>query len=501
MSPTSPAPVPLLDPDGIDRLREALQRSEYTPERFNTVNPATAGTGSPGLLQQLSGGDRFGTLVRLFVMGRTEPMSQVAGALDPLPLSQAYAAGLLEHHGDGVRALVNLHPYGDGDAWWWVLSDMSVNVRPGKIRPDHVLGVGNAAMTLAQAAVPVTGATALDIGTGCGVQALHLSRRAQSVTASDTNPRALQFAATTAALNGMGWELVAGDLAAPVAGRRFDLVVSNPPFVVGPPIPARYSYRDSGREGDLLTHELIAAAPKLLNEGGWMQFLANWLHIAGEDPSDRVQSWLSGTGLDAWIIQREAVDPAAYVRQWLRDAGELSDLDTERGIQWLDWFAGKRVDAIGFGIVTLHRSDRADPLVRVEDVPQELERPLGPHVLSWFQRQDWLQRHPRAALLAAHYTTPDSLRLHTEMLRGSEGWDIQRELLTLTSGMRWLHEVEAPVATLIGGCNGSVPMRDQLAILAAAYGAEEDDLAVAFEPMIRFLVERGFILPVDLVGT
>lgn len=497
MSPTSPAVTPLLDPDGIDRLREALQRSEYTPERFSTVDPSVSGTGSPGLLQQLAGGGRFGTLVRLFVMGRTEPMSQVAAAFDPLPLSHAYAAGLVEHHGDGVRALVNLHPYGDGDAWWWVLSDMSVNVRPAPIRPDHVLGVGNAAMTLAQAAVPVTGTTALDIGTGCGVQALHLSRRAQSVTATDTNPRALRFAATTAALNGVDWELVAGDLAAPVAGRRFDLIVSNPPFVVGPPVPARYSYRDSGREGDLLTQELLTAAPKLLNEGGWMQFLANWLHVAGEDVTERILSWVAGTGLDTWVIQREAVDPATYVRQWLRDAGELSDLDSTRGIEWLDWFAGKRVDAVGFGIVTLHRSDRADPIVRIEDVPQELERPLGPHVLSWFQRQDWLQHQSRAALLAARYTTPNALRLHTEMTRGASGWDVQRELLALESGMRWYHEVEAPVATLIGGCDGSVPVRDQIAILAAAHGEDEDELAVDFEPMIRFLVERGFILPVD----
>lgn len=501
MSPTSPAPMPLLDADGIDRLREALQRCEYTPRRFSSVDTTVSGTGSPGLFQQLAGGGRFGTLVRLFVMGRTEPASQVAEALDPLPLSYAYAAGLVEHHGDGVRAVVNLHPYGDGDAWWWVVSDMSVNVRPGKIRPDHVLGVGSAAMTLAQAAVPVEAPTALDIGTGCGIQALHLSRRAQSVTGTDTNPRALQFAATTAALNGLDWELVAGDLAAPVAGRRFDLVVSNPPFVVGPPVPARYSYRDSGREGDLMSHELMAAAPKLLNEGGWMQFLANWLHIAGEDPVERVLSWLSGTGLDAWIIQREAVDPATYVRQWLRDSGELSDLDSARGVEWLDWFAGKRVDAVGFGIVTLHRSDRADPIVRVEDVPQELERPLGPHIFSWFQRQEWLRHHPRSALLDARYTTPDALRLHSEMIRGADGWDIQRELLSLGSGMRWLHEVEAPVATLVGGCDGSVRIRDQIAILAAAYGEDEDDLANAFEPMIRFLVERGFILPVDVTGS
>ena len=166
--------------------------------------------------------------------------------------------------------------------------------------------------------------TALDLGTGCGVQALHLSTHARSVTATDLSERALRFAATTAALNGLDWELLRGDLVAPVAGRRFDLVVSNPPFVVGPGTTT-HVYRDSGRVGDAICAELAAAAPGLLTEGGTMQFLANWVHVAGEDWEERVAGWFAGTGLDAWVIQREVADPMAYVDLWLADAGEAAD--------------------------------------------------------------------------------------------------------------------------------------------------------------------------------
>ncbi len=74
---------------------------------------------------------------------------------------------------------------------------------------------------------------ALDVGTGCGVQALHLSEHSAAVTATDLSDRALRMAATTAALNGRRWELLQGSLLEPVGQRRFDLIVSNPPFIVG----------------------------------------------------------------------------------------------------------------------------------------------------------------------------------------------------------------------------------------------------------------------------
>ena len=56
-------------------------------------------------------------------------------------------------------------------------------------------------------------------------------------------------------------------------------------------------YRDSGRPGDAICAELVAAAPKLLTDGGWLQLLANWVHVEGEDWEERVAGWFAGTGL------------------------------------------------------------------------------------------------------------------------------------------------------------------------------------------------------------
>src|SRR5690606_20625107 len=201
-------------------------------------------------------------------------------------------------------------PYGED---WWVVADVPASARPGQVLPaDHVLGVGGASTTLAGATVRRPVETALDLGTGCGVQALHLATHARSVTATDVSSRALRFAATTAALSGQSWELLQGDLGAPVAGRRFDLVVSNPPFVVGPG-STTHTYRDSGRAGDAVSAELAALTPQLLTEGGMLQYLANWAHVAGEDWRERVAGWFAGTGCDVWVIQREVTDPLSYV--------------------------------------------------------------------------------------------------------------------------------------------------------------------------------------------
>ena len=490
--------TPLLDDAGTDRLRTALAAAAYTPAGVYALlgdagTAALARSELPTVRHLTSGDDPLATLVRLFVAGGDAPEPPVRAALAPLDLADAYAAGLLERTGDRVRAGLDLRPYADDTGAWLVLSDIGSDVRPGPLRPDHVLGIGGASVTLARSTVRPPVATALDLGTGCGVQALHLSRHARSVTGTDVNPRALRLAATTAALNGLTWELLAGDLTAPVAGRRFDLVVSNPPFVVGPG-RATHTYRDSGRPGDAVGAELVAAAPKLLTDGGWLQLLANWVHVEDESWEERVAGWIAGTGCDAWVLQRELADPAQYVALWLRDSGELAGPDAEaRAAEWLSWFAAQRIEAVGFGLITLWAGGAADPVVHVEEARQALDQPIGPHVQAWFSRQDWLRGHE---LLDARLVTADALRLQQSASRGADGWGVDTQVLALDGGLRWAQEVDPLTVALVGGCDGSVRLGEQLALLAAAHEAEPAALAAAALPLVAHLVERGMLLPV-----
>lgn len=484
--------TPLLGQAGVDRLRAALAAADYTASGIERLlgesGSAALGRGDLLTVRHLAAGDDpLATLVRLFVAGG-EASEKAAGAA--LPLADAYAAGLLERDGDTVCAGLDLRPYGD----WWVVSDLGSDVRPGPLRPDHVLGIGGASVTLAQSTVRPQVVTALDLGTGCGVQALHLSQHAGAVTGTDLSPRALRMAATTAALNGLSWELLLGDLAAPVSGRRFDLVVSNPPFVVGPG-RTTHTYRDSGRPGDGVSAEVVAAAPKLLNDGGWMQLLANWVHVEGEEWDERVAGWIAGTGCDGWVLQRELADPAQYVALWLRDSGELAGAAAAaRTAEWLAWFAEQRIEAVGFGLITLRASGAESPVIHVEEARQALDQPIGPHVEAWFSRQDWLRG---ADLVQARLVTAPELRLQQSASRGEDGWDVGAQIFALDGGMRWAQEVDPLTVALVGGCDGTVRLGDQLAVLAAAHDASPEALAAAALPLVTHLVERGFLLPGD----
>jgi methylase of polypeptide subunit release factors len=499
----------LLSPTGVDQLREALTAAGYTSAGIAArIGPQASAAAARGdvraALRATTGGDPLATLVRIFVCGQVEPAAAVAAALAPLPLAEALAAGLVEPYAGGLRQGVDVEAYGED---WWVVSDVTAASRPDQpLRPDHVLGIGGASTTLAGATIrrrpmkPVgigpsqrsSVASALDLGTGCGVQALHLSTHAGSVTATDVSPRALRFAATTAALSGQRWELLGGDLTGPVSGRRFDLVVSNPPFVVGEG-PVRYAYRDSGRAGDALAAELAAAAPGLLTEGGVMQYLANWAHVTGEDWGDRVAGWLTGTGLDAWVIQREVADPVTYVNMWLSDANEPG----ERAAGWLDWFDAQKIEAVGFGLVTLRRSGHDDPVVRIEDLRQQVEPPFGEQIAGWFDRQDWLRGVDLDGLLAARYRAAGGLQLRQEATMGPEGWAVDRQVLAMPHGLRWVEEIDQLTLALVGGADGRVRLRDQLTLLATAHEVAESELVEAAVPVVAHLVERGMLVPCE----
>jgi len=79
--------------------------------------------------------------------------------------------------------------------------------------------------------------SALDMGTGSGVGAIFAAKLGYRVTAVDINPEAVRCARINALLNHRERQIQVfeGDLFAPVAGEKFDLILFNPPFFRGTP--------------------------------------------------------------------------------------------------------------------------------------------------------------------------------------------------------------------------------------------------------------------------
>ena len=314
---------------------------------------------------------KVAVLTALFMLG--EPVSAVAleTALPRTGVAGALSIGLVvptqtassEQH---YAPAVDLRPHEAEDAHgsvrWWVASDLGELVTGQALAPDHVLGIGRAGLTLAVLTPRKPVETALDLGVGCGIQTLYLLRHVRQVVATDISTRALEFTAFNVALAGVDStrvQLRQGNLLEPVAGQRFDLIVSNPPFVITPPSVRQaglplMEYRDAG--GPILP-ALVRGLEDHLNPDGVAVMLGNWEHREGTSWRTSVNQWI-GKSLDAWIIQREVQDPVEYAAMWLRDGGltpERSGVAFENALAaWQEDFDSRQVSGVGMGYLVFH---------------------------------------------------------------------------------------------------------------------------------------------------
>jgi hypothetical protein len=221
--------------------------------------------------------------------------------------------------------------------------------------------------------------------------------------------------------------------------------------------------------------------------------LANWEHRAGEPWQDRLAGWLEGTGCDAWVLQREVVDPARYVEMWLEDAGLHRSPDYGRRYDaWLAWFAQEQVEAVGFGWVNLRRADRSHPVVRLEDWPYEVEQPLGAEVAAWGRRTDWLTGRPD--LLDARLRVAPDVVQETYGPPGEE--HPEGIALRRLRGVRRARQVDTVEAGLVGACDGDLTVGQILDALATLLERDPDELRGEYAGRVRDLVADGLVEPV-----
>ncbi|MFE7118137.1 methyltransferase [Streptomyces sp. NPDC057654] len=497
--------LPAADLARTDRLREALLAAAFTADGLLDLlgapaYAALARSETVPALRATRGESPLETLVRLFLLQRPVPYERAAAAL---PVEDCLADGWLAREGAEVRATVDVRPYGGPEGQdWWVVADLGCAVggagglagTSGVDRSQLVLGVGGASTTLAGITVRTPVERALDLGTGSGIQALHAAQHATRVTATDLNPRALHVARLTLALSGApAADLREGSLFEPVADETFDLIVSNPPFVISP--GARLTYRDGGMAGDDLCRTLVQRSADHLNDGGYCQLLANWQHVEGEDWRERISSWVP-RGCDAWIVQREVQDVTQYAELWLRDGGDHRADPAEYAARydaWLDEFEARKTKGVGFGWITLRKSGAEQPSIVAEEWPHPVEQPLGEAVRAHFERQDFLRSHDDAALLAARFHLAAEVAQEQVGAPGAE--DPEHVVLRQNRGMRRATKVDTVGAGFAGVCDGTLSAGRILDAIAQLMEEDPVLLRDRTPDSIRLLVEQGFLTP------
>ncbi len=420
--------------------------------------------------------------------------SDLEGALPGL-IGPMIDAGLLERDGEDVRAVVDIRPYASDDgASGWIASDLSPNLdtQVAPMRADFVLGVSSASSSLAQLTLRDPVGRALDLGTGCGVQSLHLARHAGEVVATDLNRRACAMAKLTFALNQVSVDCRQGSLYDPVAGERFDLITSNPPYVMSPPGGQRLAYREGDAVGDALVRSVIRAGAAHLAEGGVLQVLGNWAHRAGQPWQERIAEWLDGTGCDAHVVQREVLDVNEYVELWLADAGLSGSVDyPDRYEAWLDYFAALDIEAVGLGWLTLRRLDRDRPLVRIEEWPYPIEQPIGPAVGQTLRALGAGAQLTTAQRLAARWVLRPDVVAESSGRPGAA--DPEYLVYRQQRGFRRAARLDTATAAVLGAADGELTLGQIVAAVADLLGTPADALAAAVLERLDTLHSEGYL--------
>ena len=461
--------------DGVAQVlggqaHDALMRNETTPGRRRTT-----------------GGSPVETLIRLFLLQTTVARSDAERALPGL-LDQLAAEGFVDQSVGEVAARLDCRPYAADDNELWVVSDLTPGLDglPQRVGADHVLGISAASTSLAQLTIRDQVGTALDLGTGCGVQALHLAGHSRRVVATDVNQRALRIARFNAELNEVAdrVEVRDGSFFEPVTGERYDLIATNPPFVISPATGERLVYRDSGLPGDRVVEDIVRAAPDHLTDGGWCQILANWVITTGRPWDERLAGWLSDD-CDVLVVQREVVDPATYVELWLKDAGLHGAPDYfERYDTWLSWFEDQRIEAVGFGWVNLRRSGSADRSLL--DWPYDVEQPIAAAIRDWGDAQ------------RVEVTLGSRLVARADLVQEALGpvgaEDPATIVLRQQRGFRRAHQADTVLAALVGACDGELTVGQILDAVATLLELDAEETRAAYLPQVRELVTAGFLV-------
>ncbi|RME72618.1 MAG: methyltransferase domain-containing protein, partial [Planctomycetota bacterium] len=389
------APPPRVVPRALAVIRDRLRRFDYTEaavaERLEIPHIFTLRYSElPALRSRLArrGTDPLSALVRLFVFGDALPTPRLERILDPGFVQALVRTRLLRRRSGLATATVALFPV----AGAWIATDR----RRDPFAREPVMYLGPDSYALAYLTPRTPRASALDLCTGSGVQAVLAARHTERVVGVDIEPRALAFARFNAALNEVAdrcrWVL--GDLDTALApGLRFDLLLANPPFVPSPHEGTRaLAYRDGGPRGDRVNARLFAAIPARLTASGLALVVTVIPLERDESPEEPLERWLgprADTGT-IWLEQgRERAEDYALA-QVRRPFGDSPEALERRYRQWLRPLVRHGITALsgGLAIIKPHRGP-SPPWIRsyragsaVTPVPEVAPRLVRGHEIA-----------------------------------------------------------------------------------------------------------------------
>ena len=473
--------VRIIDADAIERIRMWLIDNRYAESATRALTKDSANDQAAAkIAAELPA-------VRLLLGGSPLTLAEAKKLFTSKDLKEWIDAGLLAKTKKRVLPLVRITPFRK----LFIVSDREWTAE-ARSRPDLATGLTSNSIRLADFTIRRDARCTLDVGTGIGVQAMLAAKHSEQVVATDSNSRALEFARFNAALNGIdNIEFIEGDLFEAVAGRTFDLILSNPPFSMSP----ASSCLDDGQpmDSDESVKQFIQTVPVFLNNGGYAQIVCNWIQASDESWMSRLSESLKSSGCDAWILRDQSSSPADYARMWL-DGYDSSNAEKLSG-DWISCCEKQAIASIDGGLITMRRSDGRQNWLRVDAELPRIYPDAGAHVARCFWLQDFLAGVRGAELLNEILYLLPGVELAQTSKPTINGWKPHSCQFTMTRGIGYVATLDPAIMRVVAACNGRLQLGRLLEAVAAADGEDLEVIATRYLGAIQKLVMLGFLLP------
>ncbi len=331
----------------------------------------------------------------------------------------------------------------------------------------------------------------LDLCTGSGIAALVAARDfATTAFACDLGARAAQFAGFNRRLNGLAnLRIDRGNLYEPLAGRKFDCIVSHPPHV--PVLKAKNLFSDGGEDGEQVGKQIVQSLPGYLSPGGEFCLLSMGLDTEEAPFEQRARTWLGDARqeFDIALVTRKTLDPAEFIANSVMSGATA----LEQVSHWKELFRSRGATALVYGTLLMRRkTERRAPFTVRRQSGQMTHRRA---------EMDWLMRWERAvangtgakkALDSPLTAAPGAALSVLNHLRDGD-WTPAEYKLQVDYPFPVECKIQSWMVQLLGLCNGAKTGREHLRMLIAnglvAQGTSPDQFAQA----LVLLISEGFL--------
>lgn len=474
------------------RVRDFLTEAGYSDENLRKQGlymelPSTKLRNSARLRDRISEPTLLNQLLRWFWLGMPQEADGGAGLVPSWFTEIALSCGLLRAVGKSLAPSVMLFP----SKQFLTACDPAglIDARD----PEFVLWPNPTTKLLFHFTIRRPSQATLDLGTGNAVQAMAASLHSQIVVATDLNPRAVEYAKFSAQLNGVNnVECLVGDGFAPVSGRTFDLITSNPPFFISP--SDHYLFCHNPMDLDGLCRRFVKEVPDFLNEGGYFQMLCEWAQIKGQPWKERISEWIDGTGCDAWVLMGNTQNAADYAQHRIADMAGTPQQDAEQYERYMGYYKARNVEGIHDGVIAMRKRSGKNWAV-LEESSEVPNVPFGDFILAGFEARDFLIANAvDEQMLTVKPRLSPNARLEQFFEPGEGRWKPTTLNLRMTKGLPFFIGLQPEVAGFLSACDGSRSIGEMIDKFAPQVDAPYEKVQTECLAIMRRLLERGFLL-------